>query len=194
MISPTRRTAGSVPQPPQTHVPVLVQADSIPEDIELNLSDEDMNIANSGELADAHTVTPPTADAAAVQATHHDDSIIDIDAADAATAWVTCPADSEHVIIDVDAVGSCETNPITRQFASSPSQTSLPWIIHTNSIPKDPIYVPLIHSDCMTTARCRGIFLSTPKGCICNRPSVVVPPATVRNVASTVKIYIRTKH
>jgi hypothetical protein len=76
----TRCVAGPVPQPPQTHIPPLVQADLIPEDVELNLLDEDMNTAESREPGDAHTIT----DATAVQETCPADLIIDVDASELA--------------------------------------------------------------------------------------------------------------
>jgi hypothetical protein len=98
------RVAGPVPQPPQTHIPPLVQADLIPEDVEQDLLDEDMNITESRELGDAHTAMPPTANLAAVQATCPANSIIDVDAADdATTARATCLTDLECNIINVDA-------------------------------------------------------------------------------------------
>ena len=99
-----------------------------------------MNTTESGELGDAHTATPPTADPAAVQATCPADSIIDVDAAhDAAAARTTCPADSERDISYRRP--SCKTNSMTRQNAVSPSQTGVPRIEHTDSIPNDSVYL-----------------------------------------------------
>ena len=76
------RVAGPVPHPPKMHNPPLVQADVIRENVERDLLDEDMNTTESGELGDAHTATPPTADSAAVKAACPANSIIDVDAAD----------------------------------------------------------------------------------------------------------------
>ena len=110
------RVAGPVPHPPKMHNPPPVQADVIREDVERDLLGEDMNTTESGELGDAHTATPPTADPAAVKETCPADSIIDVDAADdAAAARTTCPADSGRDIIDVVAasgIHSAEHNVI----------------------------------------------------------------------------------
>ena len=43
-----------MPQPPQTHIPPLVRADSIPE--EVDLLDEEMSTTQSGEPVDTHTL------------------------------------------------------------------------------------------------------------------------------------------
>ena len=84
-------------------------------------------------------ILPPTADSATVKAACPANSIIDVDAADdTAAARTTCPADSERDISHQRS--SCKTNSMTRQYAISPSQTGVPRIKDTDSIPNDSAY------------------------------------------------------
>ena len=53
--------------PSENAQPHLVLADVIREDVQRDLLGEDMTTTESGELGDAHTATPPTADPAAVK-------------------------------------------------------------------------------------------------------------------------------
>ena len=139
----TRRVAGPVPLPPPTHISPLVQADLILEEVELDLSVEDMSTTDSGEPGDTHTSTLPNADPTAVRETLPANMIIDVDAAaadataalpadliidinaadDAAAAGVTGPADMESSIIDVDAIGDIPAKP--SQSIISMSSTNL---------------------------------------------------------------------
>ena len=53
----TRHAAGPVPlPPPPTHISPLVQADLILEEVELDLSVEDMSTTDSGEPGDTHAL------------------------------------------------------------------------------------------------------------------------------------------
>ena len=132
----TRRAAGPVLQPLQIHTPPLVQADLIPEVVELDLLDDDMNTPESGELGDAHTIALPDAGLTAGQETCPADQITDVDAADAAAATqATRPADLECDIIDVDAAGDINLPAKPSQSLVSTPSAPLKQVCHGLHIP-----------------------------------------------------------